>query len=270
MKLQTVPARQGALWVRNGFQAFFARPMAFAGLFSTLMFALLVMMIIPLLGPLLFLVALPMVSMGFMLATQSSLQGKFPLPSVLIEPLRVGGAQRQAMIRLGVAYAVTALASMLLSDLLDGGKLAELQKGLASRNLTPEARMARLTDPQLRLGLLLRFGLMALLALPFWHAPALIHWDGQSWGKALFFSTLACWRNKMAFIVYGLTWLAVLMLFSLLLALVSTLLGSPQLMLLAALPAGLMFSTVFYVSLYFTFTDCFTQDTPPAEVAPST
>jgi hypothetical protein len=270
MKLQTVPARQGALWVRNGFQAFFARPMAFAGLFATLMFTLLVMMVIPLVGPLVFLVALPMVSMGFILATQASLQGKFPLPTVLIEPLRAGGARRTAMIRLGVAYAVAALAGMLLSDLFDGGKLAELQKAMVSQDITPEARAALAADPQLRLGILLRFALMALLSLPFWHAPALIHWDGQPWGKAIFFSTLACWRNKAAFLVYGLTWLAVLMLFSLLLAGVSTLLGSPQLMVLAALPAGLMFSTVFYVSLYFTFTDCFTQDAPPAEAIPGT
>ena len=40
-------------------------------------------------------------------------------------------------------------------------------------------------------------------------------------------------------------------------------LGLRQLASLAAVPAGLMFSTVFYVSLYFTFADCFV--TPPLE-----
>ena len=33
--------------------------------------------------------------------------------------------------------------------------------------------------------------------------------------------------------------------------------GTPQMLAVAALPAGLMFSTAFYVSLYFTFADCF-------------
>jgi hypothetical protein len=28
-------------------------------------------------------------------------------------------------------------------------------------------------------------------------------------GKSLFFSAIACWRNKWAFLVYGLTWLAI-------------------------------------------------------------
>jgi hypothetical protein len=37
----------------------------------------------------------------------------------------------------------------------------------------------------------------------------------------------------------------------------SLLLDSPHLVPMAALPAGLMFSTVFYASLYFTFVDCF-------------
>ena len=34
MKLRLVRARQGALWVRNGFRIFFRRPMAFAVLFA--------------------------------------------------------------------------------------------------------------------------------------------------------------------------------------------------------------------------------------------
>ena len=34
MKLQIVPARQGARWVRAGFGVFFRRPLAFAALFT--------------------------------------------------------------------------------------------------------------------------------------------------------------------------------------------------------------------------------------------
>ena len=39
MRLQTVPARQGIVWVRQGFRAFFRQPLAFAGLFATFLFA---------------------------------------------------------------------------------------------------------------------------------------------------------------------------------------------------------------------------------------
>jgi hypothetical protein len=34
-------------------------------------------------------------------------------------------------------------------------------------------------------------GLMGLLSVPYWHAPALVHWGGQGVAQALFSSTLA-------------------------------------------------------------------------------
>jgi hypothetical protein len=40
------------------------------------------------------------------------------------------------------------------------------------------------------------------------------------------------------------------------------LIGVPQLVTLAAVPAGLMFSTAFYVSLLFTYQGCFGDDAP--------
>ena len=52
-------------------------------------------------------------------------------------------------------------------------------------------------------------------------------------------------------------WVAVVLVFGLLSNLFFALLGQPQLMLVAATPAGLMLSTVFYVSLYDTYADCF-------------
>ena len=51
-----------------------------------------------------------------------------------------------------------------------------------------------LGDARLQGGMMLRFGLAALLAVPFWHAPALALWAGQGVGQSLISSTLACWR----------------------------------------------------------------------------
>ena len=131
---------------------------------------------------------------------------------------------------------------------------------MASGKEDAPAIAALLADPQLQLGLLLRFGLASLLSLPFWHAPALVHWGDQGVGKALFFSTMACWRNIGAFTVYGLAWGGAILLFGALANVLAALLQQAQLIALAAVPAGLLFSTVFYASLYFTFTDCFAPD----------
>ena len=48
-----------------------------------------------------------------------------------------------------------------------------------------------------------------LLAALFWHAPALATWHHIKLTQALFYSGIACWRNKWPFLVYGATWFAV-------------------------------------------------------------
>jgi uncharacterized membrane protein YhdT len=96
-----------------------------------------------------------------------------------------------------------------------------------------------------------------VLTVPFWHAPALVHWGGQAVGQALFSSTLAVWRAKGAFAVYLLGWFGSVVLFALGSALLLGLLGLPQWAGLVGVPAGLVFSAVFYVSLLFTFNDSF-------------
>jgi len=260
MKLQLLPARQGALWVRRGFTVFFTRPLAFAALFTGFLFFGLVAMLVPLVGPLLLLASLPLVSLGFMLATQRALQGQLPGPAVFVAPLRVDRQRSFALLRMGLAYAVASVVIIWLSDVVDGGKFEALQQAMADGKEDASAIAALLADPQLQLGLVLRFGLASLLSLPFWHAPALVHWGGQGVGKALFFSAMACWRNIGAFTVYGLAWAGAILIFGALANVLAALTQQAQLIALAAVPAGLLFSTVFYASLYFTFIDCFAPD----------
>ncbi len=267
MKLQIVPARQGARWVRAGFAVFFRRPLAFAALFTLFVFAGLVSMLVPLIGAWLLLAALPLVSLAFMLATQRTLAGRTPTPSVFSEPLRVSPKRTTALVQMGLAYALASLVIIWLSDAADGGKFEALQDAMASGKGDAAAIAELLGDPQLQFGLLLRFGLAALLSLPFWHAPALVHWGDLGMGKSLFFSTVACWLNLGAFTVYGLAWGGVILAFGAIANVLAALLAQPQLIALAAIPAGLLFSTIFYASLYFTVTDCFAVEAQPDAAA---
>ncbi len=70
--------------------------------------------------------------------------------------------------------------------------------------------------------------LLALLAVPFWHAPALVFWGRQGWAKSLFFSTMAIWRNRGAFAVYGLGWFGLSLVFAMVFSVLLALLGVPQ------------------------------------------
>jgi hypothetical protein len=64
-------------------------------------------------------------------------------------------------------------------------------------------------------------------------------------------------------------WFALIMVFGMVGSLVFALLGQAQLFAVAAVPLSLIFTTVFYVSLYFTFADCFVASDaePPPLVA---
>ena len=268
MRLQSVPARQGALWVRQGFNAFFKRPLAFAALFASFMFAVFVLALLPYVGALVMLALLPLVTLGFMIATRVTVEGGLPTARVFIDPLRDAGPRRNAMIQLGVVYAVATFAVMGLSDLVDRGAFEALMDTMPMAQTSPDAVAAKLAAPGLGLGLLLRFGLAGLLSVPFWHAPALVYWDGHGCAKALFSSTLACWRNRGAFAVYSLAWFALIVAFGMAGSLLFALLGQPQLFAIVAVPLSLLFATVFYVSLYFTFADCFVASVGDASAEP--
>jgi hypothetical protein len=272
MKLKIVPARQGALWVRQGFRVFFRHPLAFSGLFAAFLFGVFVLTLLPWIGSLLLLAVLPFTSLGFMLATREALAGRWPAPRSFIEPLRAGPGQRMALLKLGLIYAAASFAIMTVSEFVDGGALEALMQALADRATNATDIATRLADPRLEAGIVLRLTLAAALSVPFWHAPALVHLDRQGPAQALFSSTVACWRNRGAFLVYGLVWVAVILLYGLLANLVFALLGQMQLLALAAMPASLIFSTVFYAGLYFTFADSFElpADTSAAPVPEGT
>ncbi|MFX8047562.1 hypothetical protein ABTK64_19815, partial [Acinetobacter baumannii] len=91
-----------------------------------------------------------------------------------------------------------------------------------------EAIALAATDPRLLWGLLTRLGLVTLLSVPYWHAPALVHWGGQGVAQALFSSSLALWRNRAAFVLNALLWGALLFAVAGVVSLVFGLLGLTQ------------------------------------------
>jgi len=272
LRLLDARPRDGAAWVSQAFALFLKRPLAFSALFALFLFAALVLLVLPYIGAVLLLMALPLLGLGFMIATRSAQAGGTVHAGQMLEALRGGSdaavvRRKQLLLLCGVYALLTALV-MLASDALDGGAFERLQMLLASaRGEAAQKEIdALLADPGLRQGLLLRVGATALLSIPFWHAPALVWWQGQGVGQSLFSSTLACWRNRGAFLIYGLAWSLTIVLFGILAGGLFALLGMPQLVAFAAVPAGLLFSTAFYVSLLFTYQGCFGEDADTVEL----
>jgi hypothetical protein len=256
LQLKTVAPAQGARWMRDGFRLFGRHPLAFSLMLVSFLFAALLVSIVPLLGGLVMLASLPLLSLGFMVASESALRGGPIQPGQFIQPLRGDAARRRSLLLLCVAYGAATLVVMLASDWVDGGRFERLQRLFAEGGAGQEIE-SLLRDPQLAWGVFFRFGALALLSVPFWHAPALVHWDGQGPAQALFSSTLAVWRAKAAFVVYVVSWFTIIALFGAVTALFTALLGAREMAGILLLPSVLIFSTVFYVSLLFSFHDSF-------------
>lgn len=261
LHLQTVPARHGLLWIRHGIKVFRRKPLALTGLFSVFLFLAFALLLLPGVGIIVLLMALPLLSLGFMLATHLVLQNQTPTAAVFIAPLKLTAKRRNTQLLLGAGYALATAGISLLSEWVDGGSFEALQILLAD-GATADKIAAAAADPQLFWGAVTRLGLAALLSVPFWHAPALVHWGGQGVMQALFSSTLGVWRNRAAFAYNAALWALLVTGLSLVISLLAAVLGMGQLLPMLAMPLGLLLSTIFYASLYFTFIDCYAFGTP--------
>jgi len=141
-----------------------------------------------------------------MVATVCANAGSVPTPVRVLESLRKNGKDSgrnslRAMLTLGVLYALCFLAVVGLSATIDGGQFARIYLGMEAleRENAPSG--------DFRGAMLLSLLLYIPLSLTFWHTPWLVHWFETPPLKALFFSVMACWRNRGAFAVYAVVWL---------------------------------------------------------------
>jgi len=264
---QAAPS-EGVQWTRDAFRLFLRRPLPFTAMFVAFLLVALVATIVPVVGGVVMLMSLPLLSLGFMLGSRAARNDLPVHPGLFIEPLRGERARRNALLSLCAAYALCTVLIMTLSEWVDGGAFDRLQVLMAKGDEARAEMEAVLADPRLMWGLVTRFGLAACLSVPFWHAPALVFWQRQGVGQALFSSTLAVWRCKGAFLMYSLAWVGVIAIFGALVGLLFSLFDARQLAGVIAMPAGLMFSTVFYVSLLATYEGCFTQADVPRQLPP--
>jgi len=262
LHLQQVPARNGRLWIRHGFKIFQRQPLAFSGLFGLVLLVTTLLGALPVIGLTLGLMTIPLCSLGFMLATHLALQRKMPNVGVFIAPLRLTPQRRNQQLILCGSFALLMVGLLVVGDLIDG-EVARQLMDLMKSGADAEAIAPLATDPRIIWGSLLRVGGFALLSVPYWHAPALVHWGGQNAPQALFSSTLALWRNKGAFALNALLWSALVLAISGSISLVFGLLGLMQVAPVVLLVCMLTLATVFYVSLYFSFVDCFMFGAPP-------
>lgn len=270
MKLQRVEPREGAAWVRRGLQVFMRQPLGFAALFAACLLVFVVMRSLPLVGSLLLLLVAPAGSLVFMIASRLVGEGHSPMPAAFTTIVRAGRPRLLELAKLGAAYLVAAFLVYMVSAAVDGGAFGDLVDSMRDGKASQEDTVARMSDGRMQFAVLFWLTMVGLLAVPFWHAPALVFWAAQGWAKALFFSTVAIWRNRGAFAMFGLVWTGLSVGFIMLSGVGVALLG-PQFYAFVGTPLMLALATVFYASLWFSFAGCFAETGPPgAGSGPST
>ena len=252
--------RQGLYWLREGFLGFFKQPLALGSLFLMCSMALLVVAILPYVGPPMSLMLTPCASFGMLAAVGEARAKRMPTPMLLIEGLRGSVTRRRDMLRLGLLFA----GCMLLLSIvcLSGVDLTEVAK--ADGTLDLEALQKR---PDIRIAfLLVSVGSMPLIMV-FTHAAALVYWNRMKTLQALGTSAMAIVRNLPAYALWLACMLVALVATSNLVAYAAHLLDSGPLFVAMVFPVSIAIACVGIGGLFQAFVDCHPPPAPaPTEV----
>lgn len=244
MQARQLPARHGVLWLLAGLQLFRRSPPLMTGLTFSYLLLVIVVNLIPGIGP--FLLPLVLPTLTAMLGNGCrAIEGG----QVLTFPMLIAGIARQriGMIRLGGLHLIGSTLLVLIS--LVFGTQLDVNDGM------DEAQAVALLK---ELSVILTLASPLLMA--FWFAPLLTLWDDVPAGKAVFFSFVASWRNWRPFAMYGLAVLAVgVLLPGLLLVLAGMISASLANVMSVALRMLMMFilAPTLVASVYLSYRDVF-------------
>lgn len=251
MQVLKMSAPTGWRWVADGFRLLRRQPLALLAMVFLFLIVLTLPTIIPMVGGFLPLLLTPMLSFGLMCAFRVADRGQLPRPGMLFAGLREArGAAWRPLLLLGAFNALATLVALTLTTLVDGGTLMRIATGTIGSD-----------DPGLRQNSLVVAALLFLLVytpiqMALWYAPMFVAWHRQRLTQSLFFSFVAVWRNRGAFLAFALGWLAVAFMVSLAVQLLRGLVGaSPLLASFVLSPLSLAMLTALYGSIWATYRD---------------
>jgi len=254
MQAAKLPFLYGWYWIQEGMRLFRLQPAAL--FFWSLVTSILINLstLFPIFGQMILIVLVPSMTFIVQNACRRIDGGQTMRLGMWLEPVKPSNV-RARLIQLGLIYLLACLAAGFLATAPFVQELADLMAN--SNAASPEEIMSAFRKPILTF-FILYIGLSGL----FWHAPALVGWHAVPIKQALFFSMVACWRNKAAFLLYGLCWAAA---FYGLQALGQLMLGaglSPGTLTVLLTPVNLAIAAVLYASFYPAYRSVFGDSTP--------
>lgn len=198
MQAATLPLPYGWIWIKEGLLLFKRQPLAmfFWSLATNMLINL--SYLVPLIGQIALITATPLLTFIVLNACHRIAKGEIIQFGTWLTPIKSPDV-KGPLLRLGVLYMLACMAGGAVATLpyMDSIFNALPQDGQA----TESEVMAALQAPMLTFA-----AIYILISAIFWHAPALVGWHRIPIKQALFYSMVACWRNKLPFVTYGLCW----------------------------------------------------------------
>jgi hypothetical protein len=227
---RVVPASRGWAWISEGFSLFRRQPLTWVLLTVVLVALLIVSGLIPFFGGIVAQLLMPVFTAGLMLGCRQLEEGG----ELTVGSLFAGFSARPARL---IGLGAVGLAAAVLIFVVVGvtfGLGAGAMIGAPSRAIDPEEALSMV------LGTLVAVAAGLPVYMAMWFAPALIVLNGLSIGEAIRASFVACARNVLPFLVYGVALLV--------------------LMIVALIPLGLgllVLLPLLFTSVYASYRDAF-------------
>ncbi len=239
----------------DGYQLFMRQPLAMffwamvTGLLITFSYFL------PILGQMALIAITPALTFIALSACRHIAAGRRMMPGMWLQPIRQNAAVRSRLLKLGLVYLAFCMVGGFIATL---PFLGQLHAAIGVDGSVNEAALlAAVRGPFITFGFL-----YILISALFWHAPALTGWHGIKTGQAMFYSMVACWRNKLPFLAYGTGWAAI---FFALQTAGTLLLGiglSPAAVQILITPLNLGLAAILYCSFYPAYISVFGTNYP--------
>jgi hypothetical protein len=205
MEPRTVAAAHGWTWIAQGFALFRKSPSMWIALILILLAATKALSVLPLLG-IVFVLLMPVFIVGLMEGCRALERGE----SLQVAHLAAGFKKNAAqLVTIGGISLVGNLAVMMIVLSLGGEAMAMLTKTLSqSTGATPPSAEAQAAVTTVARALLVGTMVSLPLLMALWYAPLLVYFHDLGPLAAMKSSLLACVKNALPLLVYGLAILA--------------------------------------------------------------
>ena len=191
MKIRVLAARNGLIWIRDGWRLFGRHPLSLAGSVAAGLLMVWLPSIIPWVGPAIGAVLAPIASLGVIASCRAADAGRIPSVTLYADGLRDSETRRQLL----VLGAVNAAIVLVLVAIVQATGMDDAIKIVPGADQQPKVE----TNPAL---LAARVALSAPLLMAMWLAPPLVGWRHLPALKAMFYSFFACWRNRWPLLTF--------------------------------------------------------------------